>query len=162
MTDDLAERGREGLKRILAEQPFLAGLDAPHLELLHGCASNVRFETGAFLLREGEPANAFYLLREGRVALEIHAPGGPPVVFQTLGPGEVVGVSWLVPPYRWSYDARALEPVRAVGLDAACLRRKCDADHHLGYAMMTRFVPLLVGRLQATRMQILDVYGHHG
>ena len=86
-------------------------------------------------------------------------PGRGAVTFQTLSAGEVVGVSWLIPPYRWSYDARALEAVRAIALDAACLRRKCDADHDFGYAMMLRFVPVLVQRLQATRLQILDVYG---
>ena len=128
-----------------------------------GCAKNVRFEAGQYLFREGEPADEFYLLRHGRVALEITAPGRGAVTFQTVGEGEIVGVSWLIPPYRWTYDARALELVRAIahGRDAACAQ-KCEADHDLGYEMMKRFVPVLVERLQATRLQILDVYGTPG
>jgi len=93
------------------------------------------------------------------VALEIHVPGRDPVTFQTVGEGEIVGVSWLVPPYRWSYDARAIAPVRAIRLDANCLRAKCEADHDLGYEMMKRFAPVLIERLHATRLQLLDVYG---
>jgi CRP/FNR family transcriptional regulator, cyclic AMP receptor protein len=149
----------EGLDRFIREHPFFAGLREDYIELIAGCARNVHFEAGQFLYRHGEPADEFFLLRHGRVALEISAPGRAPATFQTLGPGEIVGVSWLLPPYRWAYDARVVEAVRAIGMDAKCLRGKCDADHDLGYAMMLRFVPVLVERLQATRMQLLDVYG---
>ncbi len=148
-----------GLEGIVRAHPFFEGLAEPFRDLVAGCASNMHFKAGAWLFREGAPADHIYLLREGRVALEMAAPGRGAVTFQTLSAGEVVGVSWLIPPYRWSYDARALEAVRAIALDAACLRRKCDADHDFGYAMMLRFVPVLVQRLQATRLQILDVYG---
>lgn len=149
----------EGLERIIREHPFFAGLEEGFCKLVCGCAKNVRFEAGQFLVREGDPANEFYLLRHGRVALEITAPGRGAVTFQTVGEGEIVGVSWLIPPYRWTYDARALELTRAISMDATCLRRKCEADHDLGYEMMKRFVPVLVQRLQATRLQVLDVYG---
>jgi CRP/FNR family transcriptional regulator, cyclic AMP receptor protein len=149
----------EGLERILREHRFFAGLEEGYCQLVCGCAMNVRFEAGQYLFHEGEPADQIYLIRHGRVALEMAAPGRNAVTFQTLGEGEIVGISWLIPPYRWSYDARALERIRAVALDAACLRRKCEADHDLGYEMMKRFVPVLVERLHATRMQILDVYG---
>ena len=161
MTEDLKQQGRAGLERIVLEHPFFANLAEKHGHLVIGCAKNVRFEAGEYLLREGEPASEFYLLREGRVALEIHTPGGPGHVIQTVGPGEIVGVSWLLPPYRWTFDARALEPVRAISLDAECLRGKCSADHDLGYDMMMRFIPILVQRLQATRLQLLDIYGRH-
>ncbi len=161
MSDGLGERGREGLEQIVAEHVFFADLAQEHVGLVSGCAQNVRFEAGEYLLREGEPADTFYLLREGRVALEIHAPGQAGMTFQTLGMGEIVGVSWLVPPYRWTYDARAVGRVRAISLDAQCLRSKCQTDHDLGYAMMLRFVPVLVQRLQATRLQLLDVYGRN-
>jgi len=76
-----------------------------------------------------------------------------------LAEGEILGVSWVIPPYRWTYDARALDLLRAIAIDAACLRQKREADHDLGYEMMKRFLPILVQRLQATRLQILDVYG---
>jgi CRP/FNR family cyclic AMP-dependent transcriptional regulator len=161
MSDDLKERGREGLERIVLEHPFFTSLAEHHVRLAAGCAKNVRFEKGGYLLREGAPADEFYLLREGSVALEINVPGRPGIIIQTVGPGDIVGVSWLVAPYRWTYDARALEPVRAISLDAKCLRGKCEADHDLGFAMMNCFVPMLVQRLQATRLQLLDVYGRH-
>jgi CRP/FNR family transcriptional regulator, cyclic AMP receptor protein len=149
----------EGLERILRELPFFAGLDDEHGRLVTGCARNHRFDAGQYLFREGEPADEFFLVRHGRVALEIYSPGKGPIVFEKLREGEVVGASWLVQPYRWIFDARAEELTRAIGIDAACLRRKCEADHHFGYEMMKRFLPLLVRRLHATRMQILDVYG---
>lgn len=151
-----------GLNRIVREHPFFAGLEDAFCALVCGCAKNARFEASQYLFHEGDPANEFYLLRHGRVALELHAPERGPVTFQTLGEGEVVGVSWLIPPYRWSYDARALTLVRAIAINAACLRQKCEADHDLGYEMMKRFMPVLIRRLQATRLQILDVYGAHG
>ena len=151
----------KGLDAILHEHPFFAGFAAPHMQLVAGCARNHRFDEGQYLFHEGDPADEFFVIRHGRVALDITAPGRDPIVFETLGPGEIVGASWLVPPYRWMFDARALEVVRAIGIDAACLRGKCDADHDLGYQMMTRFLPILVKRLHATRLQILDVYGQH-
>lgn len=149
----------EWLERILKEHKFFAGLNEEFCNLICGCAKNVRFEAGQYLFHEAESADQFYLIRHGRVALELSAPGRGAVTFQTLGEGEIVGVSWLIPPYRWTYDARAIELVRAIAIDAACLRRKCEADHDLGYEMMKRFVPVLLQRLEATRLQILDVYG---
>jgi len=73
----------------------------------------------------------------------------------------MVGLSWLIPPWRWTYDARAIDDTRAIAIDALCLRQKCEADHDLGYEMMKRFMPVVIQRLQATRLQILDVYGTH-
>jgi CRP-like cAMP-binding protein len=149
----------EGLEHILAEHPFFAGFPVDMSRLVSGCARNHRYDAGEYLLREGTRANEFFLLRHGQVALEIVSPGRTPIVFATLGEGEIVGASWLVPPYRWMYDARATALTRAIGIDAACLRGKCEEDHHLGYEMMKRFLPILVQRLHATRLQLLDVYG---
>lgn len=151
----------EGLERIVREHPFFAELEEGFGKLISGCAKNVRFEAGQYLFHEGEPADQFYLIRHGRVALQLTSPGRGAMTFQTLGEGEVVGVSWLVPPYRWTYDAKALELIRAIAMDATCLRQKCEADHDLGYNMMKRFMPVLIQRLHATRMQMLDVYGTH-
>ena len=149
------------IESILAEHPFFAGFTPAQRQLVAGCARNHRFDPGQYLFHEGDPANEFFLIRHGKVALDIAPPGRDPIVFETLGPGEIVGASWLVPPYRWIFDARAVDLVRAIGIDAACLRAKCDADHDLGYQMMMRFLPIMVQRLQATRLQILDVYGKH-
>ncbi|KVQ42526.1 Crp/Fnr family transcriptional regulator [Burkholderia cepacia] len=149
----------EGLDHILAEHPFFAGFDAQHLQIVQGCASNRRCEAGQYVVREGEPADEFFLIRHGRIALEISSPGRKPVVIETIGAGEIVGASWLIPPYRWVFDARALELTRLIAIDAACLRGKCDRDHDFGYQMMKRFLPIFAKRLHATRLQILDVYG---
>lgn len=152
----------EGLERIVREHRFFAGLDTRFVELVCGCAKNVRFDAGQYLFREGEPADEFYLLRAGHVALEVAAPGRPPVTIQTVGEGDIAGLSWLIPPYRWQFDARAVEPSRALALDGACLRAKCEADHDLGYELMKRVMPVVVERLQAARLQLLDVYGAAG
>ncbi len=149
----------EGLERIVKEHPFFVGFAEAFCEQVCGCAKNVRCEAGQYLCHEGQPAEQFYLLRLGRVALELEIPGRGPLTFQTVGAGEIVGVSWLIPPYRWAYEAKALELVRAIAMDAVCLREKCEADHALGYEMMKRFMPILIQRLQATRLQMLDVYG---
>lgn len=149
----------EGMDKIVREHPFLKDLGEEAIQLIAGCARNVRFEAGQYLFREDGPADEFFMVRHGRVALEMTTPGRGAVTFQTLRENDIVGLSWLIPPYRWTYDARALELVRAIGIDAKCLRRKCDADAAFGYAMMMRFVPVLVDRLTATQLQVLDVYG---
>jgi CRP-like cAMP-binding protein len=149
----------EGLERILKEHPFFAAFTPEQIQLLAGCARNHRFTAGQCLFREGDSADEFFLIRHGKVALEITAPGKEPIVFETLGDGEVAGSSWLVAPYRWMFDARATTLTRAIGMDAKCLRGKCDADHSLGYEMMRSVLSVLVKRLDHTRLQILDVYG---
>jgi CRP/FNR family cyclic AMP-dependent transcriptional regulator len=152
----------EEIGAIIRDHPFFAGIAAADLGRIGGCGRSIAFPAGAYLFHEGDPADAVYLLRRGRVALEVAMPGRAPLVVQTLGGGEICGVSWLVPPYRWSFDARAIDAVRVVALDAGCLRRACDANHDLGYALMQRVLPVLVQRLQATRLQLLDVYGTPG
>lgn len=151
----------ESLERILAEHRFFRNLDPHYLATIVGCASNVRFEHGQFLFREGQEANAFYLIRHGELALEIFSPSHGPVTIETLGEGDVVGWSWLIPPYRWHFDARALSLVRAIALDGKCLRTKCEADHDLGYELLKRFSTIVEERLQATRLQLIDVYANH-
>jgi CRP-like cAMP-binding protein len=148
----------EGLERIVLAHPLFAGLDAELGELVAGCARNHRFDPGTYLGREGELANEIFLIRHGKVALEVLPPGQSASVFATQGVGEIVGASWLVPPYRWRFDARAVELTRAIGIDAQCLRNKCETDHHLGYAMMKCFLPLVMQQLDDTRLQIQDVY----
>jgi CRP/FNR family transcriptional regulator, cyclic AMP receptor protein len=149
----------EGLERIVKEHPFFASFSPQYTGLLAGCARNHRFAAGEYLFREGDPAEEFFLIRHGRVALEIAAPGKKPVVFETLNDGEVAGASWMVAPYRWMFDARAVTLTRAIGMDAKCLRGKCDSDHSLGYEMMKSVLSILVKRLDHTRLQIVDVYG---
>jgi len=151
----------ETLERILIEHPFFAGMEEHHMDLLVGCASNVRFDAGQFVLREGEEANQFYLIRQGKVALEIYTPERGSITIQTLGAGEILGWSWLVPPYYWRLDAHAIELTRAIALDGKCLRGKCEKDHDLGYELLKRFSQVMVDHLTSTRLQLLNVYDTH-
>ena len=147
------------LEDLIAEQELFSGLDRDALALLAGCAHNAHAHQGEALFREGDPADRFYLVRRGRVALELAAPGRDPLVVETIEAGEVVGWSWLVPPYRWSCDGVVTEETDLVVLDGACLRGKCDADPALGYALLSRVTHVMLDRLQATRVRLLDLYG---
>jgi CRP/FNR family cyclic AMP-dependent transcriptional regulator len=149
----------ETIDAILQEAPVFHGLDRGALEVVAGCATNVRFLEGEVLFREGDSADAFYLVRHGSIALEAFVPTRGPVTIETIEPGEVIGWSWLFPPYRWHFDAKALTLVRATAFDGACLRGKCEADSTLGYDLMSRFAQVLIERLQWTRLRLLDVYG---
>jgi CRP/FNR family cyclic AMP-dependent transcriptional regulator len=149
----------KGLKALIQDHPFFAGLDDDYLELAAGCASNRHFKAGEYLFHEGDAADRFYLLRSGRVRLEIAAPGRGPVIVETIQSGEVIGWSWLFPPYLWQFDAQATQTVRATAFDGNCLREKCAANHDLGYELAMRSAQILIQRLQATRLQLLDVYG---
>lgn len=146
------------LEPILAEHGFFKGLEARHLHLIAGCASNTRFSAGEVILREGEEAIQFYVVRHGKVALDILVPGRGPITIQTVEEGEILGWSWLFPPYRWHFNARAIELTRALVLDGKCLRTKCEEDHDLGYEFLKRFSHVMEQRLQATRLQLLDLY----
>ncbi len=152
----------ETLERILAEHPFFADLESYYTSLLVGCASNVRFDAGTYIFKEGEEANAFYVIRAGKVALEIFAPQRKPIILGTLGEGEILGWSWLLPPHRWKLHARAVENTRAIALDGKCLRGKCEQNHDLGYELLKRFIQIVERRLETTRLQLLDVYGSRG
>jgi CRP/FNR family cyclic AMP-dependent transcriptional regulator len=148
----------EGLEGIMREHPFFAGMKEEFTDLLSGCAKNVRFEADQYLAHAGDTSKEFYLLRAGRVALQIPAPRGSIITVQTVMANEIVGASWLVPPYRWGLDAKAMELTRAIALDADCLRDKCDADPLLGYELMKRFMPVFSQRLQSARHQLLEIY----
>ncbi len=148
----------EGLERLLREHDFLKDLSAEQAHFLVSCAKNVRYRPGEFLLHEGHEPAAFYLIRHGRVALEIHVPGRGAIQMESLGPGDVLGLSWLIPPYREHLDARAVEPVVALAFGCQCLRDKLEADHDLGFALARRMFERAYQRLERVRLQRLDLY----
>jgi CRP/FNR family transcriptional regulator, cyclic AMP receptor protein len=148
----------ENLERILVEHPFLKGLEERYIELVQGCASNVKFDAGQYLFREGEEANAFFIIRQGKVAIETFAAEHGSHIIDTYHEGEIVGWSWLVPPYHWHFDAHATELTRAIALDGKCLRAKCEHDHDLGYELLKRFAQIIDERLSVTRLRLLDLY----
>lgn len=146
------------LQGILERHPFFSGLGPRYLELATGCARNVRFNAGDVVFREGEEADDFYLIREGKVALELFAPGRGSLTVQTLHDGDILGWSWLIPPYHRRFDAHAVTPTRAIVLDGKCLRGKCEEDHELGYELVKRIAFILGQRLDAARFQLVDLY----
>lgn len=150
------------IRHLLAEHPFFADLPASDLDLVAGCGRNVHFVAGQEVFAEGGDANLFFVIRRGRVALSVHSPHSGELTIATLGDGEVLGWSWLFPPHRWQFDARAVADTSAVALDGACLRGKCEHDAALGYRLMARFARLIQQRLQDTRLQLLDLYGRDG
>jgi CRP/FNR family cyclic AMP-dependent transcriptional regulator len=145
---------------IIRQHPFIEGLEEEIVNLIAGCAQNAVYREGEYLFREGENAEYFFLVRHGTVALEMFVPGRGPHTFLTIKSGEILGTAWLLPPYRYTYDARAVELTRTIAFHCECLREKCEADHHVGYEMMKRFIPPLIDRLQMARLQNVDVYGH--
>ncbi len=151
----------DSLEKVLREHPFLHGMSDEHIQMLVGCASNRRFSESEFLTREGASADILYLVRVGKVALEIRIPQGGGLRFETVQDGDILGWSCFLPPYRWRFDARAIAPVRTLALDAECLRRKLEEDHEFGFQILKRLTLKIEARFQAARYQLLDVYGSH-
>jgi CRP-like cAMP-binding protein len=147
------------MEELLGHHPFFAGLDRDALALIAGCATNVHFRDDEYLFHDGDPADRFYVVRHGRVALELRAPGTGYHVLDTVEDGDVLGWSWLVPPYRWFLDAKAVTPTSAISIDGVCLRGKCDEDPELGYALLQRVAHVMYERLQSSRVRLLDLYG---
>jgi CRP-like cAMP-binding protein len=150
------------IHELLLHHPFFAGLDSTAVEFIAGCGINVRFEPDEYIFREGEPADRFYIVRAGNVGIEIASPDRGSLMIETVGEGEILGVSWLFPPYRWQFDAHVLGQTRAVSLDATCLRAKCDEDPALGYELMQRLANTMTRRLQSARIRLLDLYSRAG
>jgi CRP-like cAMP-binding protein len=148
----------ETLQGILAAHPFFSDLPKPYIELVVGCASNVRFGADEFIFHEGQEAEKFYLLREGKVALQIASERRGPLNILVLGEGDILGWSWLFPPYRWKFSARTIDPTRAFAMDGQCLRTKAEQDHDLGYELLKRFSHVSETRLETMRLQLANVY----
>ncbi|HET9188073.1 MAG TPA: cyclic nucleotide-binding domain-containing protein [Acidothermaceae bacterium] len=145
--------------QLLAEQPLFSDLGNDMFALVAGCAHNEHFGADDYLFRIGDPADRFYLVRRGLVALELVRTGGSRLIVDTVSNGGIVGLSWLVPPYRWNLDARAVEATSAVSIDAGCLRRKCEDEPRIGYVLLQRVSSALYQRMQAARVRMADVYG---
>jgi len=144
----------------VALHPFLAGMNRTHLSLLTDCAIPVSFKTGQTILREGEMANRFYLIESGEVALESGGGLGEPVIVDRIGAGDLLGWSWMFPPYVWRFTARAIKPTSAIFFYGTILREYCERDNSLGYELFKRMAPIMLKRMQAARDKMLAV--HHG
>ena len=150
----------KSIGQLLRDNPFFEGMDDDTLEFVAGCAANETYHAGDFIFREGGNAERFYIIRHGGVALEFHVPSQEPIIIQTRRDGDIMGWSWLAPPFRWGWDARVVQLTRVVSFDAKCLRAKMDENPALGYDMCQRFLPVIHDRLSAARLQMVDMYTH--
>jgi CRP-like cAMP-binding protein len=141
------------LQEIVAAHPLFKGLSPQHLEVLADCAMKTQFKAGEIIFRRGDTANRFYLIESGKVALTT-AVNGAPHEIQIIGAGDVLGWSWLFPPYEWHFEARAIETTDAIFLYGTRLREVCERDHDLGYELIKRMAEILMMRLQATRREM--------
>lgn len=139
----------------VAEHPFVAGMKPAHVDLLCASGMHTEFLEGQLIFREGDLANRFYLLETGSVALESRTSEGRVALIDVLGHGDVLGWSWLFPPYYWHFDARALKPTRAIFFYGTRLREQCDEDHEFGYELIKRMAAVVVRRMQAARQQVV-------
>lgn len=148
------------IRESLGEYPFLDQLPEPWLDLLSLLGHRVSYPTGYRLFSEGGRAEHFWLLTGGEVGLDIHVPGRGDVLIETIHPGSVLGWSWMFPPYRWHFGAVSAGRVHAIRFSGADVVRACRQDPALGMYLMQRFVGVVVDRLQATRLRLLDLYGY--
>ncbi len=146
------------LAEVIGAHPFFAGMARSHLEVIEGCGRNFRLEEGQVLFHADQQADRFYLLREGRVGIRLPIPGKAPLTVQTVEAGDILGWSWIFPPFRTYFDAVCVEGGRAVEFDGSCLRLKCEADPALGYELTRRFARVMRDRLRATHLQLVDMY----
>lgn len=147
------------IDELLGNVPAFTSLSRQYRELIAGCGQNRVFQPGQYLMREGEVADTFYAIRAGTVTIETFVPQRGPAPIETLAAGDLLAWSWLFPPYRTAFDARAIEEAHAIAFDGACLREKIELDPALGYALMKPFMAVIVDRLQSTRLRLLDLYG---
>lgn len=136
--------------------PFLAGMNPHHLLLLTDCADVIHFKKGEIILNEGDHADCFYLLETGKVVLEATTKEHKHVLVETISAGELLGWSWMFPPYIWHFTARAAEATDALGFSGPALREYCEKVHSLGYELFKRMSAVMTHRVQSARMKMLE------
>jgi CRP/FNR family cyclic AMP-dependent transcriptional regulator len=146
------------IKDFLQELRFFDGLDIDKIEYVAGCGQNMHFRTGEYIGKEGEPADYLYIIKKGKVAVQMNHPVKGELTIRTLQEDDIGGFSWIIPPYTMQFDLKVLEPTSVIALGGNCLRKKCEEDHELGYFMMKQSATVMNRRLMNTRIQLLDVY----
>ena len=145
------------LEKILEEHALFRGMKEQYLRTLVESSTVVRFEPGDVIFEEGEPAHRFYLIRTGKVALQLVSYRIEPFTLMTLEEGDIIGWSWLFPPYRWKFTAKALGVIRAISIDGRGVCARCDEDHDLGYELMKRFAQIIENRVEALSVHLVAV-----
>ncbi|ABM62272.1 Crp/Fnr family transcriptional regulator [Halorhodospira halophila] len=150
------------IANILSDQEFFSGLERAHVEFLAECAAARSLEQDEVLFRNGDAADAFYLIRSGGVVLEVPAISGPTLEVQRLGADQIIGWSWLIPPYRWNFNARAEDTTELLVFDGAAVIARCEADPAFGYQILKRFSALMSERLDVARQRMMDQWNPPG
>lgn len=153
-----ADMTRKTILRQLRQHPFLQGIEHDQLVLLEDCAVPAQFKAGEVIFHQGQQADRFYLITKGKVVLESAADDGPAVVIETVGTGDLLGWSWMMPPYRWHFTARTVERTDAVFFAAPLLQQYCERDHSLGFEVHKRISAVMMKRLQAARKKMLAIH----
>jgi len=142
----------------LAGHPFLSGLDAGQAGCLAAAATAVSVPAGHRFFEEGGTAASFWLIRTGHVALDLHLPGRAPLIIETLGADDLVGLSWASPQREWQHGAVAVQPTQAYEFDAAAVLLACDEDPDMGYKLIRRLMGVAAQRMHSSRIRMLDLY----
>ena len=145
---------------VLGAQPFLRGMPSAQLGELAEMCEHVTVPAGRRLFEEGSTSDRFWIIDAGQVTLDASVPGRGRVIIETLGRNDVIGLSWMLPPYQWRLGAVATQPTQAFAFDARAARMACDGDPVLGYELSRRFTAVVVRRLQATRARLLEAWAH--
>ena len=151
-----AEPVLDSLKALLAAQLFFKELNREHLQVLADNARQTEFTAGQIIFRRGDPANRFYLVESGKVAVELERPDCEPILVQTIGPGRELGWSWILPPYYEHFTATTLEPTKAIFFHGTRLRECCEENHDLGYELMKRMAEVMLHRIEAASRLLLE------
>lgn len=147
------------IAEILSEHSFFQELSQDQMTFIAGCGKNVVFEEKQIIANLGDAADEFYLIRQGQAALILEVPPHRPFIYQTISENEILGLNWLIPPYRWTVTVQAIQTLKAIAINGACLREKCEKDPALGFKLMKHLVEVLAHREEEARLHLLDVYG---
>jgi CRP-like cAMP-binding protein len=152
----------QSIEEYLSAHAFFSGLDGSFMKFLTSSVKEVQIREGHVLFQQGKPANKFYLVRNGKISVQVPALMGPVLELQTLGEGQILGWSWLIPPYRWNFHARALEDSEVLEFDGSAILARCEEDPKFGYELFKRFAALMSERLDAARQKMMDQWDPPG
>jgi CRP/FNR family cyclic AMP-dependent transcriptional regulator len=153
---------KQSIEDYLSAHAFFSRMDSSFLKFLSNSAAGLRIKKGDVLFKQGAPADKFYLLRNGQVSVQVPALVGPALEIQTLGEDQILGWSWLIPPYRWSFLARAVEDSDLLEFDGSAILARCEKDPKFGYELFKRFAALMSERLDAARQKMMDQWNPPG
>lgn len=153
---------KQTIEDYLSTHAFFSGMEDSFVKFLSNSATELRIKEGEVLFQQGKRADKFYLLRNGRISVQVPALMGPALEIQALDKDQILGWSWLIPPYRWNFLARALEDSNLLEFDGSAILARCEEDPNFGYELFKRFATLMSERLDAARQKMMDEWNPPG